>query len=442
MKKITKALIPLFMIFFVCVACGQADTSESTSSSSQQDEATQSEQDKQTKENKSKEVDKKSDDSEKKKSSTSKEKENKKQSNKKKAQKKQTTSSKKLDNLEVHYIDVGQADATLFTFGDRAILYDTGDWTRNDTVEYLKAKNITKLDLVIISHPHADHIGQLSEVMKEFDVDEVWMTGHEHTSQVATNALQAVLDSNANYLEPRTGETFKVGDMKLAVTHPETVTDQLNEESLSVLFTYGDVKFMFTGDADQAAESAMLNRHPSLKADILQLGHHGSSTSTSNQFLTKLEPKVAIYSAGKGNSYGHPNQDVIERVKNNGITLYGTDVNGTIVVSSDGVSYTIKTNKDGTVSPKSTKSSQPKKQPKKQEEKSITKKDAATNDNCININKASKADVQQIKHIGPERADDLINQRPYSSVNELTKINGIGPARIEDIKEQGLACAS
>src|SRR5699024_8729256 len=222
MKKITKALIPLFMIFFVCVACGQADTSESTSSSSQQDEATQSEQDKQTKENKSKEVDKKSDDSEKKKSSTSKEKENKKQSNKKKAQKKQTTSSKKLDNLEVHYIDVGQADATLFIFGDRAILYDTGDWTRNDTVEYLKEKNITKLDLVIISHPHADHIGQLSEVMKEFDVDEVWMTGHEHTSQVATNALQAVLDSNANYLEPRTGETFKVGDMKLAVTHPET----------------------------------------------------------------------------------------------------------------------------------------------------------------------------------------------------------------------------
>src|SRR5699024_5101732 len=230
--------------------------------------------------------------------------------------------------------------------------------------------------------------------------------------------------------------------MKLAVTHPETVTDQLNEESLSVLFTYGDVKFMFTGDADQAAESAMLNRYPSLKADILQLEHHGSSTSTSNQFLTKLEPKVAIYSAGKGNSYGHPNQDVIERVKNNGITLYGTDVNGTIVVSSDGVSYTIKTNKDGTVSPKSTKSSQPKKQPKKQEEKSTTKKDAATNDNCININKASKADVQQIKHIGPERADDLINQRPYSSVNELTKINGIGPARIEDIKEQGLACAS
>src|SRR5699024_1141196 len=145
---------------------------------------------------------------------------------------------------------------------------------------------------------------------------------------------------------------LKVGDMKLAVTHPETVTDQLNEESLSVLFTYGDVKFMFTGDADQAAESAMLNRHPSLKADILQLGHHGSSTSTSNQFLNQLDPKVAIYSAGKDNSYGHPNEDVIQRVKNHDITLYGTDVNGTIVVSSDGVSYTIKTNKEGTVSPK------------------------------------------------------------------------------------------
>src|SRR5699024_12340286 len=103
----------------------------------------------------------------------------------------------------------------LFTFGDKAILYDTGDWKRNDTVQYLKAKNITKLDLVIISHPHADHIGQLAEVMQTFDVDEVWMTGHEHTSNVTENALQAVLDSKANYVEPRTGETFKVGDMKL-----------------------------------------------------------------------------------------------------------------------------------------------------------------------------------------------------------------------------------
>lgn len=452
MKKLAKALIPILMIFLLCVACDEADTSATHNAT--ENESAQSDS--------TKEVDQQSSDTKKdtstaskkqttsdKDSDTTKEQPNKQATQKKPTKKQQTTSRKKLDNLEVHYIDVGQADATLFTFGDKAILYDTGDWKRNDTVQYLKAKNITKLDLVIISHPHADHIGQLAEMMQTFDIDEVWMTGHEHTSNVTENALQAVLDSKANYVEPRTGETFKVGDMKLAVTHPKTITNQLNEESLSVLFTYGDIKFMFTGDADQAAESAMLNRHPSLKADILQLGHHGSSTSTSNEFLNQLDPKVAIYSAGKDNSYGHPNEDVIQRVKNHDITLYGTDVNGTIVVSSDGVSYTIKTNKEGTVSPKSTKSSQPKtqpkQQPKKQKETSTAQKDtdtATTNDNCININQATKDDVQQIKHIGPERAEDLIKQRPYSSVDDLTKINGIGPARIEDIKEQGLACAS
>src|SRR5699024_1341883 len=134
---------------------------------------------------------------------------------------------------------------------------------------------------------------------------------------------------------------------------------------------------------------------------------------------------------------------------NHYITLYGTDVNGTIVVSSDVVSDTIKTNKEDTESTKNTKSSQPntqtKQHPKKPKETSTAQTDtdtATTNDHWININQATKYYVQQIKHIGPERAEDLIKQRPYSSVDDLTKINGIGPARIEDIKEQGLACAS
>lgn len=349
----------------------------------------------------------------------------------------------KLPTLEVHYIDVGQADATLFKYGEHVILFDTGDWKRNDTIQYLKSQNIKQIDLVIISHPHADHIGQLAEVMNTFKVKEVWMSGNTQTSATFQNALKAVLDSGANYEEPRSGEKFAIGDMQMTVVYPKSISGDLNNESTSVLFTYGKVKFLFTGDAEKKGEADMVASGQNLQAQILQLGHHGSNTSTTSAFYNAVNPEVAIYSAGTGNSYGHPNKEVIQRVQNSKAKLYGTDVNGTIIVNTNGVNYTIKTNKDGTVSPKSQSKKKPQSKrvvPKPEPKKTQEQKPA--NSNCVNINKASEDNVQRIIHIGPARSKDLIDSRPYHSVDELSKIKGIGPARIKDIKEQGLACAS
>src|SRR5699024_5216286 len=208
-----------------------------------------------------------------------------------------------------------QADATLFQYEDKAktytILYDTGDWKRNDVINYLAAVNISYIDLIIISHPDADHIGQLAEIMKTYDVGEVWMSGNESTSQTFQNALEAILATDAGYEEPRAGDKTTLGPMELKVLHPDTISGKANEESLSILFTYGENSFLFTGDAGKADEKEMISR-TSLQADILQLGHHGSNTSSDPAFIKEVDPDIAIYSAGEGNSYGHPHEEVID----------------------------------------------------------------------------------------------------------------------------------
>jgi beta-lactamase superfamily II metal-dependent hydrolase len=358
-----------------------------------------------------------------------------------------TSKTSSLSNLKVHYIDAGQADATLFQFADQdgsyTILYDTGDWNKNDVVNYLQEQDITTIDLIVVSHPHADHIGQMAEIVHTYDVGEVWMSGNEASSQTFQRAIEAVLESDADYNEPKAGEVFDIGPMKIDVLHPESLTGKLNEDSLSLLFTYGDMKFIFTGDAGKHEEAQMIDHAVDIHATILQLGHHGSNTSSSPAFIEAVQPEVAIYSAGMDNSYGHPHPDVVSRIQNAGIDLYGTAVHGTIMVTTDGQTYDITTNKDGTHSPKSTgpaNSPAPKKDTESKDTKESPSEEKQVNHHCIDINTASLEEVQEIIHIGPERAHDLINLRPYHSIDDLDKIKGIGPARLDDIKAQNSAC--
>jgi len=345
-----------------------------------------------------------------------------------------------LNDLKVHYIDVGQADATLFqfTYDDKpfTILYDAGDWNKNDLVQYLSTQNITFIDLIIISHPHADHTGQLADVIDTFGVGEVWLSGNTSTSETFQQGLEAVLASDADYYEPRAGDVFDIGPLTIDVLHPSSISGKFNEESISLLLTYGNIKFVFTGDAGTNEELEMMNREINIEADILSLGHHGSNTSTDPGFLQAVNPEIAIYSAGTGNSYGHPHPEVVSRVQDAGITLYGTDVHGTILVTTDGSDYTIATKEDGTISPKSTEPENSEETTKKEE----PKKDKTETNHCLDINQASLEEVQSIIHIGPERAQTLIDLRPFDSVDDLERIKGIGPARITDIKDEGLAC--
>ncbi|WP_227935367.1 MBL fold metallo-hydrolase [Alkalihalobacillus deserti] len=330
--------------------------------------------------------------------------------------------------LAVHYIDVGQGDATLLIGPNFTILIDAGRHDANDVTPYLRSQGVSDIDLMMITHPHSDHIGQADTVMQEFNVQEVWMSGDEHTSQTFEQVLDAILTSGADYHEPRAGDSYRFGSALVEVVSPKDVTGDLNEGSISVRITYGDIKFLFTGDAEHQTERDMINRSHDLQADIFQLGHHGSTTSNTQSFLDNVQPEVAIYSAGEGNSYGFPHDEIINRVKSIGIDLYGTDVHGHIIVTTDGEQYSISTNKSGTVTgpPTSTEL-----EPKEKQE---------TGPNCIDINTAPKEKLMEITQIGDARADDLIQLRPFNSVDDLNRIKGIGPGRVADIKDQGLAC--
>ncbi|MRH41442.1 MBL fold metallo-hydrolase [Aquibacillus halophilus] len=347
-----------------------------------------------------------------------------------------------LSELKVHYIDVGQADSTLLQFShdneNYTILIDAGNWNQNNVVNYLNSQSVSQIDIAIGTHPDADHIGQLDKVLNSFEVGEIWLSGNTSSSKTFQRLLKAIDSNGVDYYEPRAGDEFEVGPLEIAVLYPSSISENDNKESISLKLTYNEIQFIFTGDADKSAETTMLNSGFNLQADILQLGHHGSSTSTQSSFLDEVDPSIAIYSAGSDNSYGHPHDEVVNLVQNSNIDLYGTDVHGTIIVSTDGKDYKVLTNKDGTVSPSSTKDTTSGDSSEQQQDTNSNSPE--TTDSCIDVNSATVEKLQEIIQIGPARAKELIDLRPYSSVDDLSRINGIGLARIEDIKSQGLAC--
>ncbi len=365
---------------------------------------------------------------------------------------KTTTPKQVSGNLKVHFINVGQADATLFQTGDVNILFDAGNWNRRDVVEYLLSVGVEKIDLLIGSHPDADHIGQMPLILDQFQVDEVWMSGVESTSKTFENTLDKIIEHGVSYHEPRAGESYQLGNLFLDVIAPKQLTNDSNEDSISVYFAFGKTGIVMTGDAGVRAESAMLDVRGNLSADILHAGHHGSSTSTSESFLKAVDPKYVIISAGANNSYGHPHVEVVDRLVKSGAEIYATYQHGTIIFSSDGNSVKLESTIDQAfIPPKATvsknessssnnssstsSSSTKEKQPTKQEE---VKKEVPAG--CIDINTASEQELMEIIHIGEVRAKDLIDLRPYNSVNDLKRIKGIGDARLKDIINEQKAC--
>ena len=243
--------------------------------------------------------------------------------------------------LEVHFIDVGQGDAVLFLGSDFNILLDAGRHDRDDVVPYLRSAGVEFLNLIIATHPHADHIGQLDNVLNEFNVAEIWMSGDIHNTSTFDRVIDAIINSDTTYNEPRAGERYRIGSVTLEVLNPETITGNLHEGCIAVRVLYGEIAFLFTGDIEKPTEMAIIERGHNVSAQIFHLGHHASGASNSREFLERVQPEVAIYSAGIDNTYGHPHEEVVKRIEEMGITIYGTDVFGTIVVTTDGITYEV-----------------------------------------------------------------------------------------------------
>jgi beta-lactamase superfamily II metal-dependent hydrolase len=249
-------------------------------------------------------------------------------------------------NVQVHFVDIGQGDAVLVRSGQGQVALIDGGELDSGITDYLRSQQIERVDLLIATHPHSDHIGGLVEVLEGFPVSRVVTNGQPHTTQVYERFLDAVIASEAEYIEVKRGARLPFGDLVFEVLNPPATggaifAGDINENSLVLRLEVGQVAFLFTGDAEASAEADMLAANQPLQAEVLKLGHHGSSTSTHSQFLAEVSPSVAVYQAGAANSYGHPDSGVIRMLEAAQVQVYGTDQYGTIIITTDGISYQI-----------------------------------------------------------------------------------------------------
>ncbi len=245
--------------------------------------------------------------------------------------------------LTVHFIDVGQGDSILLDLGDIEVLIDGGDKSPG-VVSYIEDYVDGSLELMVATHPHTDHIGGLIAVLDAFEVFHILLNGDTSTSKTYSQFMSAVNSEGAEVSVARKGETFGVvgvGNLTFNVLHPVNLSGKTNNNSIVLSFSYGQVDFLFTGDAGQEAEASMLAEGIVPDVEVLKVGHHGSRKSSSIQFLQVAKPECAIYMAGQGNSNGHPHQETIINLCEVGAEIYGTDFHGTITITTDGETYNL-----------------------------------------------------------------------------------------------------
>ena len=250
--------------------------------------------------------------------------------------------------VEVHFIDVGYGDAILIQIGETcSVLIDGGYISAGiDLVCYLHSIGVEKLDMVVASHPHADHIGGLIPVLQLFPVDWVVTNGATHTTPIYEQFLDAIVTSGAEYIEVARGDSLHCGGLILEILHPIKLTGHINNDSLVVRLVHGEVIFLFTGDIYVQAETSLVESGEDISTTILKVAHHGSRSSSTGAFLEKARPEIAVYSVSLDNEYGYPAREVLMALEGVGAKVYGTDIYGTVVVTSDGYGYTIHVAKD------------------------------------------------------------------------------------------------
>lgn len=244
--------------------------------------------------------------------------------------------------LEVHFIDVGQGDSIFIRATDGSTALIDGGNPNGLALAYLRSIGVTKLNNVILSHPHADHVGGLVEILKNVLVDNVWTSGAFHTTGIFERFIDTIAERGIPYHEVVTGDQITAGSLVFDVLYGAASSNNLNDTSLVLKLQYGGVSFLFTGDAELPTETTLLStKADQLVSTILKVGHHGSSSSSSTPFLQAVRPEVAVYSAGVNNQYGHPNGGTIKRLEAIGAAIYGTDQYGTITITTDGMSYKV-----------------------------------------------------------------------------------------------------
>lgn len=242
---------------------------------------------------------------------------------------------------EVHFIDVGQGDATLIKCGGHAMLIDAGENDKGTAVQlYLQKQGVERLDYLVLTHPDSDHIGGADVIITKFPIDMVFMADYEKENQTYRDVLQALSDKGLKWSTPEVGAVYTLGAGKFTILAPNKSYNDPNNSSIALLFQNGDNSFLFTGDAEEEAEQDILQAALSVKTDVYKVGHHGSDTASCQEFLEAAAPAYAVISCGEGNSYGHPHAAVLNALRAMGVKVFRTDEQGSIIAASDGTEIT------------------------------------------------------------------------------------------------------
>lgn len=247
------------------------------------------------------------------------------------------------ENVIVHFIDVGQADSILVQSDGKNMLIDAGTNEIGKTVvKYLNDLGISKIDYLVGTHPHEDHIGGLDDVIDNFDIGTIYMPKIQTNTKTFESVLDSIANKNLKITSPNVGDTFNVGNASCEImacgTGSSKEKSNLNLSSIVIRMVYGTQSFLFTGDMEVENEQA--RSWP--ETTVLKVAHHGSDTSSSENFLEQVHPKIAVISVGKDNSYGHPKQTTLDKLNKLNTKVYRTDLQGTIVVICDGKECKVK----------------------------------------------------------------------------------------------------
>lgn len=246
------------------------------------------------------------------------------------------------DNVRVHFLDVGQGDSIFIELTDgKSMLIDASTAEYGEGIaDYIKDNGYNKIDYLVATHPHADHIGGMQDVVEQLEIGEIYMPKASSTTKTYKNLLKAIKAKGNKINTAKAGNTiYSDSSLGIDILAPNSDSyEEINDYSVVIKLVYGSKSFLFTGDAEKLSENEIT---ADVSADVLKVGHHGSSTSSSDKFIKRVNPEYAVISCGEGNSYGHPHKETIKTLNKYDVEIFRTDTMGTIIAQTDGESLEI-----------------------------------------------------------------------------------------------------